>query len=74
METEIELEQDQQRLRPAKSEVERLWADNSKAKRLLNWEAEYAGIEGLKRGLKDTATWFSVPENLQRYKVGVYNI
>ena len=73
MEVEIELEQDQQRLRPVKSEVERLWADNSKAKRLLNWEPQYAGIEGLKRGLRETVAWFNVPENLQRYKVGVYN-
>jgi len=61
-------------MRPAKSEVERLWADNSKAKRLLNWEPLYGGREGLKRGLKDTVAWFTQQENLRLYKTGIYNI
>ena len=36
---------DEQRLRPAKSEVERLWADNTKAQNLLNWSPQYGGRE-----------------------------
>jgi dTDP-glucose 4,6-dehydratase len=71
---EIEIETDAQRLRPEKSEVERLWADNTKAKTLLNWEPIFAGREGLKRGLQETVEWFSSPENLRKYKSDVYNI
>lgn len=65
---------DNVRLRPEKSEVERLWASNAKAKELTGWEPEYGGIEGLTRGLKETIDWFSQPENLKRYKGDVYNI
>lgn len=71
---EIRIETDAIRLRPEKSEVNRLWASNEKAKRLLNWEPEYGGVEGFKRGLKETAEWFRDKENLKKYKVDVYNI
>ncbi len=71
---EIEVETDDVRIRPEKSEVERLWADNSKAKAILGWEPEYASKEGFKRGLAKTVEWFSNPENLKRYKASSYNI
>lgn len=74
MGVEIEIETDPQRTRPEKSEVERLWADNTKAKRLLNWEPLYAGKEGLRRGLEETVAWFTEPKNLERYKIDLYNI
>ena len=74
MGVEIEILTDDQRLRPEKSEVERLWADNTKAKRLLGWEPEYGGLEGLKRGLSITIEWFSDPSNLSVYKGDQYNI
>lgn len=74
MQTEISIQSDQIRLRPAKSEVERLWADNAKAKMLLGWEPEYAGPEGLKRGLRETINWFSNSENLKKYRTDVYNL
>lgn len=70
----VEIEIDAARLRPEKSEVERLWADNSKAKKLLGWEPRYAGREGFKRGLKDTVEWFSNYDNLRNYKSQMYNI
>ncbi|MFJ8257655.1 NAD-dependent 4,6-dehydratase LegB [Peribacillus asahii] len=70
----IEIETDEIRLRPEKSEVERLWADNRKAKELLGWEPSYGGIEGFKRGLKETAEWFTNSANLSQYKADVYNI
>jgi dTDP-glucose 4,6-dehydratase len=70
----IEIETDEVRLRPAKSEVERLWADNGKAASLLGWKPDFAGVEGLKRGLAQTAEWFSNPENLRAYKADIYNI
>ncbi len=71
---DVEFATDEQRMRPAGSEVERLWADNSRAKALTGWTPEYPGIEGLKHGLKETIDWFSKPDNLRRYKTGVYNI
>lgn len=63
-----------QRMRPAGSEVERLWADNSLARTLTGWQPEYAGVEGLRRGLEETIAWFSDPSNLGRYKADAYNI
>ena len=74
MGTVIEIESDEVRLRPERSEVERLWADNSKAKRLTGWEPIYAGKDGLMRGLTETVEWFSNPENLKIYKADLYNI
>jgi len=74
METEIELVTDDQRVRPDKSEVERLWADNSKAGELAGWQPEYGGKEGFKRGLAETVGWFTVPENLIKYKANIYNL
>lgn len=70
----IEIETDEVRLRPEKSEVNRLWADNQKAKQLLDWEPQYGGVEGFKRGLQETAEWFSNPKNLAQYKADEYNI
>lgn len=70
----VEIETDDVRLRPDKSEVERLWADNTKAKRLLGWEPQYAGLAGLRRGLEETVQWFAEPENLKQYKAHFYNV
>lgn len=74
MGTNIEVETDEQRLRPEKSEVERLWADNAKAKQLLGWEPAYGGRDGFRRGIEETVEWFTNPENLKIYKADVYNI
>lgn len=74
MGAETEIETAEERLRPTNSEVERLWADNAKAKRLFGWEPAYGGREGFKRGLAETAKWFAEPKNLAAYKVDRYNI
>ena len=74
MGAEIEVEADESRIRPEKSEVERLCADGSRAKELLDWEPKYGGIEGFKKGLKITVEWFGDPENIKLYKTGIYNI
>jgi len=74
MNAEITVETDEIRLRPEKSEVERLWADNRKAQKLLGWTPEYGGMDGLKRGLRETIAWFSQPENIKKYRTDVYNI
>lgn len=74
MGVKLTIETDEQRLRPEKSEVERLWADNQKAKELLGWQPQYGGKEGLRKGLEETIEWFTNPENLAQYKADVYNI
>ena len=74
MGVEIEITTEQQRLRPQKSEVERLWADNDKAKNLLNWQPEYGGLEGFKRGLQATVNWFANADNIAGYKLDRYNL
>ncbi len=73
MNESIEIETDKTRTRPKNSEVERLWADNSKAKSLLNWAPQYPGIKGLKYGLAKTIDWFQQPKNLGSYKANIYN-
>jgi NAD dependent epimerase/dehydratase len=74
MGTTIEIEPDSTRFRPERSEVERLWADNAKAARLLSWAPEFAGEDGFRRGLARTVEWFARPENLRTYKSDIYNI
>jgi NAD dependent epimerase/dehydratase len=74
MKADIQIETDQVRLRPEKSEVDRLWADNSKAKKLTGWEPSYGGREGFKRGLAETIDWFKDLENLRAYKADIYNV
>jgi NAD dependent epimerase/dehydratase len=74
MGVEIDFVSDDQRLRPGKSEVRRLWASNAKAKRILNWAPEYSGEDGFARGLRETVAWFTKAENLRRYKADIYNL
>lgn len=74
MGVKVEIETDEVRLRPSKSEVERLWADNTKARELFGWSPAYGGKDGLRRGLLETVEWFSNPANLAGYKSGQYNI
>lgn len=74
MGVEIAILADEQRLRPEKSEVERLWASNTKAAELLNWQPQYGGLEGFRRGLTETVAWFTKPDNLQVYKADIYNL
>lgn len=74
MNTEIEIITDETRLRPENSEVERLWADNTKVKQLFGWQPTYNDYEGLKRGLIETVEWFKNPRNLANYKTDRYNI
>jgi NAD dependent epimerase/dehydratase len=59
---------DEQRLRPADSEVERLVADVAKARRLLDWEPRVDLDEGLRR----TIEWLS--RSLESYKPSLYNV
>ncbi|HEY8962923.1 MAG TPA: NAD-dependent 4,6-dehydratase LegB [Alphaproteobacteria bacterium] len=58
----------EERLRPKDSEVERLWAANDKAQKLLNWRPTHGGVDGLRKGLEKTVTWFAEPANLAHYQ------
>jgi dTDP-glucose 4,6-dehydratase len=71
---DIEIETDDIRIRPDKSEVERLWADNRKALDLTGWQPTYAGKDGLRKGLSETIEWFANSAHLACYKADRYNI
>ena len=62
-----EIVTDPVRVRPQDSEVERLWCDNTKAKRLLGWEPKTS----LDEGIKKTIDWIS--NNINLYKPELYN-
>ena len=71
---EVDIIQDAQRVRPEKSEVNRLFASNTLAKNIAGWTPKYAGLEGFRRGLEHTVEWFKKPENLAMYKTDHYNV
>ena len=72
MGAEIEIVADDERRRPAASEVERLLCNNARAARLLDWRPAYHGRGGLRRGLEATIDWFADPANRAAYKPHVY--
>lgn len=74
MGAEIEIETSEERQRPEASEVQRLFADNRKASRTINWRPDHGGLDGFRRGLQRTIEWFRDPKNLAMYKTDVYNI
>jgi NAD dependent epimerase/dehydratase len=74
MGAEVQIESDDDRVRPEKSEVERLFAGIEKITRLTGWRPAYGGREGFRRGLDETVAWFTEPGNLDRYKADRYNI
>ena len=61
---------DEIRLRPANSEVFRLYGSNEKLKSFTSWRQEYT----LEQGLKETIIWFSKKENLMKYKSNIFNV
>ena len=61
---------DNQRLRPEKSEVFRLFGSNAKLKEYTSWAPEYS----LNEGLAETIEWFRNIENLKQYKADIYNV
>lgn len=61
---------DSQRNRPAKSEVERLLADNKLIKKLTGWAPKVS----LEKGLLNTIAWFRDHENMKKYKADIYNV
>jgi NAD dependent epimerase/dehydratase len=67
---EARIVSDNQRLRPEKSEVFRLFGSNEKLKMHTDWIQEYS----LQEGLAETIAWFRNPENLKIYKPDIYNV
>jgi nucleoside-diphosphate-sugar epimerase len=65
---ELNVEAEEQRIRPENSEVERLLCDNSKLLQHTDWKPE----NDLRTGLKKTIGWLEL--NLQKYKTNIYNI
>lgn len=65
---------DQNRIRPEKSEVNHLLSNNTKAKKLLNWEPQFKGKKGFQEGIRKTIEWFGKKENLSLYKSNIYNV
>lgn len=59
---------DEERIRPEKSEVNRLWADNTKIKELTDWAPKYS----IDEGLAETVDW--IKENMKHYKPDIYNV
>ena len=74
MEADAEAVTEPERVRPEKSEVRRLYADTSKAKRLFGWNPAFGGKDGFRRGLALTVEWFLDAENRKRYKTAGYVI
>jgi dTDP-glucose 4,6-dehydratase len=74
MGADLQIESTLERSRPDKSEVERLWADNAKARSLFGWSPTFSGHAGFSQGLEKTISWFSNPLNLSAYKADKYNI
>jgi NAD dependent epimerase/dehydratase len=64
------IQHEDQRVRPKKSEVERLFGSNEKIKKITNWKQSY----DLDAGLKETIEWFRDSENIKHYKANIYNI
>lgn len=69
MGADVETVVDPERLRPAKSEVNRLCGDNTLITTLTDWRPAHT----LKQGLRKTIEWFLQPGNLAKYKPDIYN-
>lgn len=70
MSSDVEFIVEEKRIRPEKSEVFRLWGDNSKLMNLTSFKPDYS----IEKGLEETIKWFLKPENLNKYKTDIYNV
>jgi NAD dependent epimerase/dehydratase len=65
---QIQIVSEDQRIRPAKSEVMRLLGSNQKLKQLTGWQPRYS----LQDGLKETVAW--IEQNINHFKTDIYNV
>ena len=70
MDKKCEIVFDQQRIRPEKSEVNRLLGSNEKLLKFTNWKKQF----DIETGLRKTIEWFSDKNNLVKYKHDIYNV
>lgn len=70
MNREVSFITDDERMRPGKSEVFRLWGDNTLIRELTGFVPRH----DLRQGLTKTIDWFTRPDNLARYKADIYNV
>ena len=70
LDIKIKIKSSDERIRPSKSEVERLYCDNSKLLKHTSWKPRYS----LKQGIKEVINWMKDPQNLSRYKSERYNV
>jgi NAD dependent epimerase/dehydratase len=70
MGSDVKFVRDPERIRPANSEVFRLWGDNTKIRELTGFSPQFP----IRDGLSATIKWFTAPENLKKYKVDIYNV
>jgi NAD dependent epimerase/dehydratase len=70
MSSDVTFINDQQRIRPEKSEVYRLWCDNKKINELVGYKPNFS----IEDGLKKTIDWITKPEHLKIYKSEIYNV
>jgi NAD dependent epimerase/dehydratase len=70
MGSDVKFIQDNQRIRPIKSEVFRLWCDNTKLEELTGYKPNVS----LREGLQKTIDWITQPDNLRQYKAEIYNV
>jgi len=68
IEVDVDVLSDGERIRPDKSEVERLFCDNTKILSKTDWKPKYK----LSDGLRETIEWLK--HNLQYYKSEIYNV
>lgn len=69
MGSDVKFIKDEQRIRPEKSEVFRLWCDNTKIERLTGFKSKV----DIQKGLRLTIDWITQPKNLEYYKTEIYN-
>jgi len=70
MNSDISFITDEQRLRPEKSEVFRLWCDNTRIMEMTDFKSQI----GIREGLQKTIDWITQPEVLKTYKAEIYNV
>lgn len=70
MKSDVEFIIDEQRIRPGKSEVFRLWCDNTLIENLAGFKPKV----DIREGLEKTIEWFTESDNLDNYKIDIYNV
>jgi len=70
MDSDVKFVTDEQRIRPEKSEVFRLWCDNTQIEKLTGFQP----LVDIREGLQRTINWFTSEDRLSKYKAGIYNV